>query len=311
MNHLIRIGTRGSKLALYQAELVQDLLAVHHSELKVEIVKITTSGDLGLYGGSTPFDTKRVYTKEIEEALLEGEVDLAVHSAKDMSVHMPGGLILGAVLEREDARDCLVSKKFSSLEKLPAGARVGTSSLRRKMQLLRKHPSLDVQEVRGNVDTRIKKVESGEFDAIVLAMAGMKRLGLSHYVVEIFSGQEFYPSPGQGIIAVQCREKDLETRRRLQSIHHRPSARMLDCERAFLRRLEGGCQLPCGISTIEDYGKLKVSGALFSTVGAEFVEQAGEGDLDRPEEAGIELAEKILKRGGQEILEKIRHGKKQ
>lgn len=310
MRDSIRIGTRGSQLALYQAELVKTLLNNELPLLKVEIVKIKTSGDMIRRGGSEPFDTKRVFTKEIEEALSAGEVDLAVHSAKDMSVNMPAGLCIGAVLEREDARDCLVSKDHKKLAELPLGARVGTSSLRRKMQLLRRSPELTVQEIHGNVDSRIKKIEAGEFDALVLALAGIKRLGLTNYVTEIFNEDHFYPSPGQGTIAIQCRDHDVASLTVLKPLHHLASAQRLECERAFLKTLEGGCQLPCGIATHIEGDKLKAFGALFATEGHEWVEDKIEGPLARPEALGSALAEKILSGGGKEILEKIRHGKK-
>lgn len=310
MRDSIRIGTRGSQLALYQAELVKTLLNNELPLLKVEIVKIKTSGDMIRHSGAQPFDTKRVYTKEIEEALSKGEIDLAVHSAKDMSVHMPEGLCIGAVLEREDARDCLVSKDHKKLAELPLGARVGTSSLRRKMQLLRRSPELTVQEIHGNVDSRIKKIEAGEFDALVLALAGIKRLGLTNYVTEIFNEDHFYPSPGQGIIAVQCRHSDVASLKVLHPLHHAVSAKRLDCERAFLRKLEGGCQLPCGISTHVSGNAIRAFGALFAIEGHEWVEETAEGPLSRADFLGVELAEKILNKGGKEILEKIRHGKK-
>ncbi len=310
MRNLIRIGTRGSQLALYQAELVKTHLKNELPLLTVEIVKIKTSGDMIRRGGNEPFDTKSVYTKEIEEALLAGEVDLAVHSAKDMSVNFPEGLKIGAVLEREDPRDCLISKDHKKLAELPLGARIGTSSLRRKMQLLRRSPEILVEEVHGNVDSRIKKIESGEFDALVLAMAGIKRLGLTNYVTEIFSEDHFYPAPGQGIIAVQCRANDAETREILHPLHHAVSAQRLECERWFLKKLEGGCQLPCGIATHVTGDSIKSYGALFAIEGHEWVEDSVEGTLEHAGTVGLHLAEKILGSGGNEILEKIRHGKK-
>lgn len=310
MKSIIRIGTRGSQLAFYQAELVKTHLKNELPLLNVEIIIIKTSGDMIRHGGTAPFDTKRIYTKEIEESLLSGEVDLAVHSAKDMSVNFPEGLKIGAVLEREDARDCLISKDHKKLAELPLGARIGTSSLRRKMQLLRRSPEIIVEEVHGNVDSRIKKIERGEYDALVLAMAGVKRLGLTNYVTEIFAEDHFYPSPGQGIIAVQCRTNDPETLEILHPLHHSDSAKRLDCERAFLRKLEGGCQLPCGIATHLVGSTLKAVGALFAIEDHKWVEERVEGSADHPENLGIQLAEKILSNGGQEILEKIRHGKK-
>ncbi len=307
MKSLFRIGTRGSQLALYQAELVKTFVEKDFPLVTVKIIKIKTSGDMIRRGGSAPFDTKRVYTREIEEALLAGEVDAAVHSAKDMSVVLPEGLKIGAVLEREDARDCLISKDKKILSELPLGARIGTSALRRKMQLLRWNPELVVEEIHGNVDSRIRKIEEGQYDALVLAYAGVKRLGLVNYVAEIFPEETFYPAPGQGIIAVQSRIGDSETDEILEPIHHMPSTRQLECERAFLKQLEGGCQLPCGISTRIEGSRLKASGGLFALEARDWAEDRFEGSVDHPAEVGQELANKILQNGGREILEKIRN----
>jgi hydroxymethylbilane synthase len=306
MKTSIRIGTRGSQLALYQAEVVKIRLEREFPLLIAEIVKIKTSGDMVRRGLADPMETKRIFTKEIEEALLKNEVDIAVHSAKDLSVHMPQGLKIGAVLEREDARDCLVSKDHKKVSELPLGARIGTSSLRRKMQLLRWSPELIIEEVHGNVDSRIRKIEEGEYDAIVLALAGIKRLGLVNYVSEIFPEESFYPAPGQGTIVIQSRIGDADLDEDLHAIHHKPSAIRLQCERAFLKKLEGGCQLPCGISSSLKDGILYLKGALFALESHEFVEEVLEGPADHPEDVGETLAELILKKGGQEILDKIR-----
>jgi hydroxymethylbilane synthase len=308
MKNTIKIGTRGSQLALYQAELVKTRIKNDFPLINIEIVKIKTSGDMIRRGGPSPFDTKRIYTREIEESLLRCDVDLAVHSAKDMSVVHPVGLKIGAALEREDARDCLVSKDHKKISQLPLGARIGTSSLRRKMQLLRWNSNLIIEEIHGNVDSRIRKIEEGEFDAIVLAYAGIKRLGLVNYVSEIFPEEKFYPAPGQGIIAVQSRLGDSEIEEVLEPVHHKPSGIRLDCERAFLHRLEGGCQLPCGITTAVENGKLIASGALFETNAHNWVEQKFEGPANQAVDVGIALANKVLENGGQEILEKIRKG---
>lgn len=308
MKTSIRIGTRGSQLALYQAEVVKVRLEREFPLLSAEIVKIKTSGDMVRRGVTDPMETKRIFTKEIEEALLSGQVQMAVHSAKDLSVRMPEGLKIGAVLEREDPRDCLVSKDHKKMSELPLGARIGTSALRRKMQLLRWSPELIIEELHGNVDSRIKKIESGEYDAIVLAYAGIKRLGLVNYVTEIFPEETFYPAPGQGAIVIQSKRGDFETEEMLEPIHHKPSAIRLECERAFLRRLEGGCQLPCGISTVLKEDVLYLKGALFALESHEWVEESLEGPADHPEDVGETLADLILQGGGQEILDKIKKG---
>lgn len=306
MKTSIRIGTRGSNLAIYQAEVVKTKLEREFPLLRAEIIKIKTSGDMVRRGLNNPLETKRVFTKEIEEALLAGEIDIAVHSAKDLTVFLPASLKIGAVLEREDARDCLISKDHKKISELPLGARIGTSALRRKMQLLRLNPELLVEEVHGNVDSRIKKIEDGQYDALVLAYAGIKRLGLANYVTELFPEETFYPAPGQGAIVIESKEGDSETDELLHTIHHGPSALRLRCERAFLRKLEGGCQLPCGITTTLADGVLKIAGALFATEGHEWVEERLEGPADYPEDVGETLADFILKKGGDVILEQIK-----
>lgn len=312
MRTSIKIGTRGSQLALYQAQVVKIRLEREFPQIFCEVVKIKTSGDMVRRGLDDPMETKRIFTKEIEEALLDKSVDIAVHSAKDLTVFMPGGLKIGAVLEREDPRDCLLSKDHKKIAELPLGARIGTSALRRKMQLLRWSPELIVEELHGNVDSRIKKMEEGLYDAIVLAYAGVKRLGLANFVTEIFPEDKFYPAPGQGTIVIQSRLGDKDIDEMLEAIHHKPSAIRLECERAFLRKLEGGCQLPCGISTHLKDEVLSLRGALFAVESHEFIEEVLEGPADHPEDVGETLAELILKKGGQKILDDIRkiHEKK-
>ena len=243
------IGSRGSKLALYQAELVKAKLEQSFPLLKFDLVKIKTSGDMIRRAGPDPFTTKRVYTKEIEEALERNEIDFGIHSAKDLAVQLPSGLMIGAVLEREDPRDCLISRDGKKLSELPMGARIGTSAIRRRLQLLKMNPELVIEDVRGNVDTRIHKLEEGAVDAIVLAYAGVKRLGMIAHVTEVFPENQFFPAPCQGAIVVESRLNDAEAKELLHPLNHPQSAFRVACERAFLRRLEGGCQLPCGITT--------------------------------------------------------------
>ena len=307
MKSTIRIGTRGSALAFYQAELVKAKMARDFPLVTVECVKIKTSGDMIRRGGINPLETKRIYTREIEEALLAGEVDIAVHSAKDLAANLPEGLAIGAVLEREDPRDCLINREGKKIPELALGARIGTSSLRRKMQLLRMSPELVIEEVHGNVDTRIRKVEQGDFDAVVLAYAGVKRLGLVNCVSEIFPEDQFYPAPGQGAIVVESRAGDKEIEEVLEPLNHTVTAKRLECERAFLKRLEGGCQLPCGISTVLEEGRLKAKGVLLDLEGSRWAEGQVEVSAEFPPVGGNSLAELILKNGGQEILERIRH----
>ena len=305
-----RIGTRGSKLALYQSELVKAKLEKNFPLMRFTVTAIKTSGDMIRRSMVDPFATKRVYTKEIEEALVSREIDLAVHSAKDLAVELPGGLKLGAALEREDSRDCLVAREGKKLSELPLGARIGTSSIRRRLQLLRMNLELIVEDIRGNVDSRLRKVEEGQTDGIVLAYAGLQRLGLTSPVTEIFPEDKFYPAPCQGIIAVESREKDPETDELLGSLNHPPTAFRAACERAFLRRLEGGCQLPCGITTRFEEGgkKFRAAGVLFSLDGTQRVEDKMEFLPENPEAIGTRLAKALLEKGGAQIVGEMRRG---
>ncbi len=306
MSRKIRIGTRGSKLALYQAELVKSGLEKHFPETSVEIVTIKTSGDAGRSREVDPFETKRVFTQEIEQALLRGEVELAVHSAKDLAVTLPAGLQLGAVLPREDNRDCLLTRDGKKLAQLAAGARVGTSALRRSVQLKRMRPDLKIEDLRGNVDTRIRKLMEGEYDGIVLALAGLKRLNLTAQISEIFNPEIFYPAPGQGAIVVEFRNVDAWLVPYLAILHDPVSGRELICERAFLRTLQGGCQLPCGIWTRQKGDVILGSAALFAVDQPDVVGGDLEGPADDPDGCGTRLADALLESGGRQILELIR-----
>ncbi len=306
MKSSIRLGTRGSALALYQAELVKTHILQQFPMINVEITKIKTSGDMIRRGGAQPFQTKRIFTREIEEALHDGQIDLAVHSAKDMSVDLPEDLEISAVLEREDPRDCLITRDKKKLSEIPRGARIGTSSLRRKLQILKLDPNLVVEEIHGNVDTRIRKIEEGSYDGVVLAYAGVKRLGLTSHVSDIFSTEHMYPSPGQGIIAIENRKDDAQIGEILKSINHSVSFHELECERAFLKRLEGGCNLPCGMATHVQEDRIHVKGILLGVDGGEEVCSETSGYLIDAVLIGEQLADLILGNGGKEILEKIK-----
>lgn len=304
---MFRIGTRGSRLALYQCELVKAKLEQAFPLYPFELVKIKTSGDMIRRSAADPFLTKRVYTREIEEALLKREIDMGVHSAKDMAAELPGKLKIGAVLEREDPRDCLVSREGKKLDELYNGARVATSAVRRKLQILRLRPDLIIEEIHGNVDTRIKKFEEGDVDALILAYAGLKRLGLTGSVTEVFAEESFLPAPCQGAIAVEIRENDPQMEEFMHGLNHEPSFFRVRCERAFLKHLEGGCQLPCGITTsLEKPGRIFARGILFSMDGKQSVEAEVETPLGNPEHTGIQLGDEILEKGGYEILKRMR-----
>jgi hydroxymethylbilane synthase len=309
MSSLIRIGTRGSKLALYQAELIQTKLKSLFPSLEFELVKIRTTGDQvkhARFGELGP----GIFTREIEQALLQGNVDLAVHSAKDLATELPKGLQLGAVLEREDPRDCLVSGGKKKLSELSEGAKIGTSSLRRIAQLKRMRSDLVLCEMRGNIDTRIRKIEDGEFDGMVLACAGLKRLGLSNYVSEIFDEDRCLPQAGQGALAIQIRKEDMEIESLAAPLNHKLSYLRILAERSFLRRLQGGCQLPVGVATHIEGDTIVIKGGIFSWRGTQEVKDSVSGALLKGEALGGELAEKLLGQGGAQILKEIRDDKK-
>lgn len=305
MKSLIKIGTRGSKLAFYQAEVVRCKLKELLPLLEFEFVKIRTKGDMirrqaiGTIGPG-------IFTREIEEALLENRIDLAVHSAKDLATELPQGLEIGAVLNREDPRDCLVAREGRTLEQLKQGARIGTSSLRRRAQLKKLRPDLEICEMRGNVDTRLKKIEEGQFDGLVIAHAGLKRLGLANFVTEVFEEDMFLPQAGQGAIAVEIRSGDLEIEELTKPLNHAPTFARVLAERSFLHRLEGGCQIPVGVSSKVEGDRLTLKGAIFSLGGDQTVSDVMSGPVSDAAKAGTMLAEKLLQSGGDEILKAIR-----
>jgi hydroxymethylbilane synthase len=291
----IRIGTRGSRLAMLQAEAVRDALAGAHdlSAEDIEVVAIKTSGDrirdrpLAAAGG------KGLFTKEIESALHAGEVDIAVHSAKDMETFLPAGLTIGAVLEREDARDAFVGRDAASLDALPDGALIGSASIRREALLKRVRPDLRFALLRGNVPTRLKRVENGDFDATLLAAAGLKRLGLAGSIAQILPLDDFPPACGQGAVAVECREDDRRMRDLLAAIDHRATAQAIACERAFLAALNGSCRTPiAGHARVED-GRIRFDGILLSGDGREFYEAGQSGAAEDAAAIGRAAGEEI------------------
>ena len=294
---LIRIGTRGSVLALWQAEHVKARVeALGHG---VELRVITTTGDRLLDRRLESVGGKGAFLKEIEEAMLAREVDLAVHSLKDVPTVLPDGLSLCAVLERADPRDALVSTGMRLLE-LPAGATVGTTSRRRQALVRALRPDLVLADLRGNVDTRIRRLREGAFDAILLAMAGLTRLGRADEATEALDPREFVPAPGQGAIALECRDADTAVREAVLSLDHRPTARAVAAERAFLAALGGGCNVPLGAHAFTVDGRLDLVGFVAEDGGPGFVrgERHGEG----PEDLGRALADDLLSRGARALL---------
>jgi len=309
MKSLIKIGTRGSKLALYQAEVVRAKLKTLFPILECEFVKIHTKGDM-IRRGTISSIGPGIFTREIEEALLAHEIDIAVHSAKDLATELPEGLKIEAVLVREDPRDCLVAREGKTLEQLSHGAKIGTSSLRRRAQLKKLRPDLEIFEMRGNVDTRLKKIEEGQYDAMVIAHAGLKRLGLVNFVTEIFEEERFLPQAGQGALAVEIRNGDSETQELIKPLNHEPTFHRVLAERSFLRRLEGGCQIPVGVSSKIEGDVLTLKGGIFSLEGDREVVDAAAGPVSEGEKTGVFLAEKLLQAGGSEILKVIRNAQK-
>lgn len=304
MTHpLIRIATRKSALALWQAEHVATLL--RGLGAAVELLPMTTEGDRNLGASLAASGGKGLFVKELEIALLERRAEIAVHSMKDVPVLLEPEFALGAVLEREDARDAFLSVKHWSFETLPQGARVGSSSLRRKSQLLHKRPDLIVEPLRGNVDTRIAKLQSGHYDAIILAMAGLKRLGLSAPVtVQLDMGLSL-PAVTQGIIGMECRSDDLATRDLLKHLNHAPSWTSMLAERALSRGLSGSCNLPLAGHARLEGAMLSLTGRVGSPDGKVLLESAARGPAADPETAGLKVAEALLAQGAAEVLQDV------
>ncbi len=299
----LRIGTRKSKLALWQANYVKERL--EGRGYSVELVLITTTGDKILDAPLAKIGGKGLFVKEIEEALLRGDIDLAVHSLKDVPMVLPEGLTLGAITEREEPFDVLISRDGRGFQELPEGAKVGTSSLRRQVQIKRKRPDLRVETLRGNVDTRLRKLEEGLYDAIVLAYAGVKRMGFEERVSEVL--EDFIPAVGQGSLAIEIRQEDQRVYEAIAFLDHRESRIRAECERAFLRELQGGCQVPIGAYARIEGEKLKLKAFISDLEGKRFLEGVEEGDLHQAEQVGKKLARRLLEEGGKEILEEIYH----
>ncbi|MEW6569595.1 MAG: hydroxymethylbilane synthase [Nitrospirota bacterium] len=308
----IIIGTRGSKLALWQAEWVRSELIKLYPDLKIELSKIKTTGDKILDVPLAKIGGKGLFVKEIEEALLRCEIDLAVHSMKDMPTDLPEGLHIAAVCKREDPRDAFISRisnsgfKIPNFGSLPYGAMVGTSSLRRSCQILSVRPDLKIEQLRGNLDTRLRKLDEGQFDAVILATAGVKRLGLYNRITEILSPEISLPAIGQGAIGVECRTGDNFINDLITPLNHPDTFTCITAERAFLKKLEGGCQVPiAAYARIEEGGKLIMDGLVGSVSGEKMIRGHAEGKSVEAEYMGIAMAEDILSRGAKEILDDI------
>jgi hydroxymethylbilane synthase len=303
MKHL-RIGTRGSLLAKWQAESVRkQLFAI--AGVEAEIVIIKTAGDKMQQVPLTQLGGKGIFIKELEDALLDNSIDLAVHSVKDIPTEVPRGLSFPAVCRRDDIRDCLISPAGATLETLRQGARVGTSSLRRQAQLLRLRADLDIRELRGNVDTRLRKVGDGEYDAIVLAKAGLDRLGLSQRISETLAPEVFMPAVGQGAIAVETRLGDNETGDLLAKLDDAETRAAIITERALLAALQGGCQVPIGAWARIERGEMILEACVTSVDGQQQVKQRLTGPPDQGQQLGEQMARLLMETGAQTILEEV------
>lgn len=302
MGRRLIIGTRGSWLALWQAEWARAALRQRLSGVEVDVKVIRTSGDqdqttpLGQLGG------RGVFTKEIERALLAGEVDVAVHSLKDLPTDLPEGLALGAVSPREDCRDALIARAAPSFAALPQGARVGTGSLRRRALLLHVRPDLRMQDLRGNLDTRLRKLETEGLDAVVLAVAGLARMGWADRITERLPFSVCLPDAGQGAIGIEVRADDAEALCAVTVLNDADTRRSVEAERALLKALGGGCQVPIGAWGRVEEGRLRLDAVVASVDGKRLIRDRAEGAQETPEEVGRRLAEQLLKQGAAEIL---------
>jgi hydroxymethylbilane synthase len=301
----IRIGTRGSALALWQAEWVKSELEKKYPGMTVSLTKIKTTGDKILDVPLAKVGGKGLFVKEIEEAMLRSEIDIAVHSMKDVPTFFPDGLHLGAITKREDPRDAFISRNKVKFKDLPRGANIGTSSLRRQAQLMNIRPDFVIHQLRGNVDTRIRKLREGQFDAIILAAAGVKRLGLAENVTEYLDAELSLPAIGQGALGIECRVDDRELNDLIAFFNHQESRVCVTGERALLRRLEGGCQVPIACYGQIRNNNLSLVGLVGSVDGKTLIKDAIEGPQSEAERLGVTLAEKLLKQGADVILREV------
>ena len=301
----LRIGSRGSQLALWQANYISALLRERGHEVSIEIIH--TTGDKILDVALAKVGTKGMFTKEIEEALAEGRVDLAVHSFKDLPTELPSGFEIAAIPKRENPRDVFCSSKYASIEQLPKHARVGTSSLRREAQLRALRPDLKILSLRGNVDTRLRKLEAGEYDAIILAAAGLNRLGKTELIKQIIPEDVMCPAAGQGALAIEIRSGDSEIRQHIAFLDDATARAATICERAMLNKMGGGCQVPIGALAQIREGRLHLQGVVARPDGTQVLRESAQG-VD-PVQLGELVGEALLRKGGDAILEDVyRHG---
>ncbi|EQA01865.1 hydroxymethylbilane synthase [Glaesserella parasuis] len=305
MKEILRIATRQSPLALWQANFVKDALEQRFPQLSVELVTMVTKGDIILDTPLAKIGGKGLFVKELELALLENRADIAVHSMKDVPMTFPEGLGLAVICEREDPRDAFVSNHYANLEALPAGAVVGTSSLRRQCQLMAKYPHLQIKSLRGNVGTRLSKLDNGEYDAIILASAGLIRLGLSERIRTFIPVETSLPACGQGAVGIETRLNDERVLGYLAELNHQPTAYCVQAERAMNSRLQGGCQVPIGGFATLTGDEIELNALVGSLDGSTIVRASAKGNIKEAEKLGVEVAEALLAKGADHILKTV------
>lgn len=304
-NNIIRIATRKSPLALWQAEYVAERLEKLFPQIKTELVKMVTKGDKILDAPLAKVGGKGLFVKELEQGMLEGSADIAVHSMKDVPVEFPEGLHLAAILKREDPTDAFVSNNYRSLEDLPDNAKIGTSSLRRQCQIKEKFPDMEILSLRGNVNTRLAKLDAGEYDAIILASAGLKRLGMGERITECLDADVMLPAIGQGAIGIECRADDNEINIFVQALHDEDTTIRVTAERAMNARLNGGCQVPiAGFAEIQG-DQLLMRGLVGSPDGKILYRAERQGSFAQAKEIGIAIADDLLAQGADKILQAL------
>ena len=302
---LVRIATRKSALALWQAEFVKAELERFHADVHVELVPMSTQGDIILDTPLAKIGGKGLFVKELEQAMLDGRADIAVHSMKDVPVEFPQGLALHTICEREDPRDAFVSNNFANLSELPQGAIVGTSSLRRQCQIKALRPDLDIRDLRGNVNTRLGKLDDGQYDAIILAAAGLIRLEMESRIADYIEPEVSLPANGQGAVGIECRIDDEVTKALLAPLEHTQTRIRVNAERSMNRYLEGGCQVPIGAYALVDGEQVHLRGLVGAVDGSEILRDEVTGHVNDAEKLGIELAKKLLAQGADKILAEV------
>ena len=305
MPQTIRIATRKSPLALWQAEHVTAELKRAHPGINVEIVGISTQGDKILDTPLAKIGGKGLFIKELEQALLNDQADIAVHSMKDVPVELPEGLHLAVILQREDPRDAFVCNRFSAIDELPQGACVGTASLRRQCQLAEHRPDLVIKSLRGNVNTRLRKLDEGEYDAIILAAAGLIRLGFQERITAFLGPEQSLPAIGQGAVGIECRSDDAQVNALIAPLHHQETTFCVQAERALNERLNGGCQVPIAGYAMLESGHLWLRGLVGEPDGSRIIRGEVEGTTGEAESMGLGLAEQLLEWGADEILKAL------